>query len=109
MCSSDLYFVLGSEIAKRVNNHFQTILKVKNPNFYQRIWGRNSKDIFLLMTDGLAHYNGSNTVYLFHFNLADVKPWTQIYGAAIFKNEVFFLVDEPTTGLNYIYHGTLNQ
>ncbi|MGE5797799.1 MAG: hypothetical protein ACM34N_13515, partial [Ignavibacteria bacterium] len=96
---------LGREISKRVNNQFQTILKVDNPNFYQRIWGRNSKDIFLLMTDGLAHYNGTDTEYLFYFK---VTPRTQIFGAALFEKDVFFLVGEAGTNLNLIYHGKLN-
>ena len=104
LINNEVYFVLGSEIAKRVNNHFQTILKVKNPNFYQRIWGRNSKDIFLLMTDGLAHYNGRDIEYLFHFN---ITPRTQIYGASLFGSEAFFLVYEAQTGLSLVYNGIL--
>ena len=101
----EVYFVLGNEIAKRSNDQFQTFLKVNNSNFYQRIWGKNSKDIFLLMTDGLAHYNGTDIEYLFHFN----KPKTQIYigGGALFEKEVFFLADEASTGLYLIYHGVL--
>jgi hypothetical protein len=105
--NNEVYFILGNEIAKRANGQFQTFLQVNNPNFYQRIWGRNSKDIFLLMTDGLAHYNGSDMEYLFHFTLGDIKPWTQIYGAALFDKDVFFLLDEPPTHLNLIYHGKL--
>ncbi|HQI42270.1 MAG TPA: hypothetical protein PK665_14335, partial [Ignavibacteriaceae bacterium] len=68
LINSEVYFILGSKIAKRVNGQFQTFLQVDNPNFYQRIWGRNSKDIFLLMRDGLAHYNGTDIQYLFYFN-----------------------------------------
>ena len=56
------------------------------------------------MTDGLAHYNGSDIKYLFYFNHPDAKPWTQIYGAALFEKDVFFLVDEPPTNLTLIYH-----
>jgi hypothetical protein len=100
----EVYFVLGNVIAKRVNNQFQTILKVNNPNFYQRIWGRNSKDIFLLMTDGLVHYNGTDLDYLFYFN---VTPQTQIYGAALFQNDAYFLVGEYRTNQKLIYHGRL--
>ena len=107
LINGEVYFVLGNEIAKRVNNQFQTFLSVDNPNFYQRIWGRNSKDIFLLMTDGLAHYNGSDTEYLFYFSQPDTKPWTQIYDAAIFEKDVFFTVYEPPTKLKLIYHGKL--
>jgi hypothetical protein len=101
----EVYFILGDVIARRINNQFQTILKVNNSNFYQRIWGRNSKDIFLLMTNGLVHYNGTDLEYLFYFN---VTPATQIFGAALFSNEVFFLVYESRTRQKLIYHGILN-
>ena len=101
----EVYFVLGNRIAIRRNNQFQTILNVNNPNFYQRIWGRNSKDIFLLMTDGLVHYNGTDLEYLFYFN---VTPQTQIYGAALFPKEAFFLVDEFRTRKRLVYHGRLD-
>ena len=79
-------------------------MKLENYNFNRKIWGRHSMDIFILMTDGLAHYNGDNIVYLFYFN----NPRTQIFRAAIFDKEVFFLVDESPTGLSLIYHGKLN-
>lgn len=104
LINNEVYFVLGNEIAKRRNNQFQTVLNVNNPDFYQRIWGRNSKDIFLLMTDGLAHYNGSDVNYLFYFN---ITPRTQIYGATLFDNDAFFLVYEAQTGLSLVYHGIL--
>jgi len=104
LINGEVYFVLGYEITKRVNNQFQTILRVDNTNFYQRIWGRNSKDIFLMMTDGLAHYNGKDIEYLFYFNKT---PRTQIFGASLFENDIFFLVYESQTGLNLIYHGKL--
>ena len=104
--NNEVYFIMGNKIAVRENNQFQTILTVNNSKFYQRIWGRNSKDIFLLMTDGLAHYNGTDIQYLFYFN---VTPKTQIYGAALFEKDVYFLVSEAQTTLNLIYHGKLNN
>lgn len=104
LINGEVYFVLGNEIAKRNNNQFETIITVDNPDFYQRIWGRNSNDIFLLMTNGLVHYNGSNMEYLFYFD----KPRTQIYGAALFEKEVFFITHESPTSLNLIYHGKIN-
>jgi hypothetical protein len=107
LINNEVYFILGNQIAKRKNNQFQTLLTIDNPNFYQRIWGRSSKDIFLLMTDGLAHFNGSDIEYLFHFTFGQATPWTQIYGAALFEKEVFFLIDEPPTGLSLVYHGIL--
>lgn len=104
LINGEVYFILGNTISKRRDNQFQTLLQVNNPNFYQRIWGRNSKDIFLLMTDGLVHYNGSNIEYLFYFN---IMPRTQVYGAALFDSDAFFLVYEAQTGLSLVYHGIL--
>jgi hypothetical protein len=103
LINNEVYFVLRTEIARRVNNKFQTVFKLDNTNFYHYIWGRNSKDIFIEMKDGLAHYNGSDIEYLFNFFI----PRTHIYGAVLFENEVFFLVSEP--GLNLIYRGKLNE
>lgn len=104
LINNEVFFVLGNRILTRKNNQFKTILNVDNSNFYQRIWGRNSKDIFLLMTDGLAHYNGRDIEYLFHFN---ITPRTQIYGASLFGSEAFFLVYEAQTGLSLVYNGIL--
>ena len=101
LINREVYFAIGSEIKKRINNQFQTVLKVDNPNFYQRIWGRNGNDIFLMMVDGLAHYNGTNIEYLFDYNFH-----TQIFGAALFEDDVFFLINN-TQGKNLIYHGKL--
>jgi len=103
LINKEVYFILEKKIVKRINNQFQTILNVDIPNFYYNIWGRNSQDIFLTMTDGLAHYNGSNIEYLLNFD----KKRTQIFGSALFNNEVFFLVYESQTNLNLIYHGKL--
>jgi len=105
LINNEVYFVLRTEIAKRVNNQFQTVLKLDNTNFRRRIWGRNSNDIFLEMNDGLAHYNGNDIKYLFKHNQSNVS----IFGAALFDKEIFFLVYEFTTNLNLIYHGKLKE
>ncbi len=106
LINDEVFFVLGNRITTRANNQFNTVVNVDNPNFYQRIWGRSSNDIFLLMTDGLVHYNGNDMEYLFYFN---ITPRTQIYGAALFEDEVFFIVDEARSNLNLIYHGKLTE
>jgi hypothetical protein len=105
--NNEVYFILGKQICRRANDNFQVVLDISNYDFYGRIWGRNYKDIFILMTDGLAHYNGINIEYLFHFTYPDTNPITQIYGAAIFEKEVFFVAYETSTGLSLVYHGIL--
>lgn len=97
-----VYFILGNRIATRFAGKFITMFTVDNNEFYQRIWGRSSKDIFLMMLDGLVHYNGTDMEYLFYY-----KQWgAHINGAALFEKEVFFLVNQGN--LNLIYHGKLN-
>ncbi len=86
LINGEIYFILGNEIAQRKNNQFQTYLTINNSNFYQKIWGRNSKDIFLSMIDGLAHYNGTDVEYLFQYN----KPSTHILRSAILKRKYSF-------------------
>ena len=103
LIDGEVYFILGDKIAKRKDNQFQTYLTIANPNFNQIIWGRNSKDIFLSMIDGIAHYNGTDIEYLLQYN----KPSTYIFEAAIFEKEVFFLVRDYRNNLNLIYHGKL--
>jgi len=103
LINGEVYFILGNEIAQRKNNQFQTYLTINNSNFFQRIWGRNSQDIFLSMIDGLAHYNGTDLEYLFKYN----KPSTYIFETVIFKKEVFCLVIDYVNNLNLIYHGKL--
>ena len=105
LINGEVYFILGDKVAERINNQFQIVLQVDNPNFCQRIWGRSSIDIFLLMTDGLVHYNGSDMQYLFKFD----KQGTQIYDAAIFEKEVFFVAYEAQDNIKIIYHGKLKE
>lgn len=102
--NNEVYFILGNRIAKRVNGEFKTIVQIENPNFYQLMWGRSSRDLFFFMTDGLVHYDGSNFKYLLNFN----KPRTHIFGAALFEKDVFFLVYESSIKRSLIYHGKIN-
>lgn len=103
LINGTVYFILGNRIATRFAGKFITMFTVDNIEFYQRIWGRSSKDIFLMMLDGLVHYNGTDMEYLFYYD-----QWgSHIDGAAIFDKEVFFLVNQRNN-LNLIYHGKLN-
>lgn len=105
LVNNEVYFILNKKIAIRKNKQFETVLDLNTYNFDQIIYGRNSKDIFISMKDGLAHYNGTNIVYLFYFD----KPNTHIFRGTIFNDEIFFLVYEYSTNLSLIYHGKLNN
>ena len=81
----------------------QDILTVQNSLFVNNIAARTTKDIFLGMSDGIAHYNGTDIQYLF-------KYYQGFHGAAIikvFSNSVFIATNDWNTNLNVIYRGYL--
>ncbi len=102
---SETYFIIGYDFFSYSGSGFQKVGRLTDSSKFRNLGsGRNTKDIFLLMTDGLAHYNGNDMEYLFYFNRT---PSTQIYGSALFEKDVFFLVDEAPSGLSLVYHGRL--
>ena len=102
--NNEVYFTLGNQICIRQNNAFSVFLSVPGNNFLGGIGGRNNKDIILEMKDGIAHYNGNNIEYLYHFN----HPGISISGyPVIFEKEVFILAYDFQNNLNLIFRGEL--
>jgi len=58
----------------RENDEFKTVLNDSKAKYNRRFWGRNTKDIFLLINDFLFHYNSADMEYLFYFWQPDVTP-----------------------------------
>lgn len=102
--NNEMYFVIGNTINMYSNSKFNQLLQVNFSNFDTQIFGRNKKDIFLRMLDGIAHYNGNDIEYLFRFH-----ERISITDAFLFENEVFFLALDLTNGNDLIFHGKLKQ
>lgn len=100
---NDIIYVIGDTFFTYRNGKFKKIKTVTEPNFGYQIYGRSKKDIFLRMEDGLSHYNGEDTQYLFNLNHSLMS------NAIIFETEVLFIVRDYEQGANYIYHGTLTN
>jgi len=98
-----LYFVIGNNIYKYVNREFVLWLDINEPQFGMQIFGRNEKDIFLRMEDGIAHYNGSNIEYIYH-----TEPHISVSEGVLFENVVVFLALDRNTYGNIIISGKLN-
>lgn len=105
LIDNEIYFALGDRIAVREKNEFQTVFKIDKPGFYGNFWGRSGRDMFLEMTDGIAHYNGIDIEYIHLFN----HNKTYISDALLFENHAFFLVYESLTRSNLLYHGKINK
>lgn len=97
-----IYFTINGQLFTYSNRSLQPIIKNPYPNDYQATIGRNQKDIFWFMQDGIAHYNGENIEYI--LNLYGSERLTE---GMIFENDIYFLAVDISHGLNIIYHGYL--
>lgn len=105
LISNQVFFLIGYKINTYKNQQFVPIINITEQQFGGQIWGRNKKDIFLRMFDGIAHYNGENIEYLFSFNPND---FIFINDAAVFERELFVLSTDYDSNQNIIYRGKLN-
>jgi hypothetical protein len=104
--NNKMYFIIDCGVYKYWYGKFINILKVSDDgNFSKIILLRNSKDIILLMNDGVAHYNGNNTEYLFRNTIGSK---ISLRGGVILENDVFIL-EYSNLGFNIIHHGTLRK
>lgn len=101
--NNEIFFVIGRTINRYINDKFELYLQIDSPNFGNQIFGRSKNDIFLRMTDGLAHYNGSNVKYIYNF-----EGRISITDAVLFEEEIFILALDVTNGNDLIFHGKLN-
>lgn len=100
------YFLIGQDLNKYENGKFIKIISFNNQAFGYQSYGRNEKDIFIRMTDGLAHYNGENLEYLNHFS----NSFTSILQRALlFEKDVFFTIHDNLNDHNLILRGKLSE
>lgn len=103
--NSEIFFLKGSELCKyEYDNKLKLIYKINEYNFSNAIWGRNSMDIFLRMTNGIAHFNGTDVRYLYNFDNGIL-----INGAILFNSAIFFLAYDFNNSLNLIIRGKLEE
>jgi hypothetical protein len=100
------YFLIGQDLCEYVNGIFTKVISFSEPMFGYQAYGRSKKDIFLRMKDGLAHYNGDNVEYLFHFS----NNYTSILNEPLLlEKEVFFVVHDNLNDYNLILRGKLKD
>jgi len=102
--NSKIDFIIGFDLFSYNRNSFLKIGRLSDdPKFLDVGWGRNEKDIFLGMRDGIAHYNGENTIYLYQ---SSENIFVRL--GIVFEKEVFF-IGRDSNGNNLMFHGKLNE
>lgn len=104
--NNKIYFCLGNDVTVYKQNKFVTQFTVNEPTFRHYLFGRNLKDIFIPMHDGLAHYNGENIQYLFRHPTS----WSMnISGEVVFDKEVFCAIYDFGSNKNLVLHGKIKD
>ncbi len=87
-----VYFLVGNRLDRYENENFMTVatFNINTSNFGYQLYGRNEKDVFLIMDDGIEHYNGTDIQYLYH--LPTRSPFI-FARSLIFESDVFFVLD----------------
>lgn len=99
---SRTYFIIGYDFFSYNGIRFSKIGRLYDSTKFLNVgWGRNEKDIFLGMRDGIAHYNGENTVYLYQSN-----ENIRVREGIVFESDVFF-IGRDANGNNLMIHGKL--
>jgi len=100
------YFLIGQDLTKYANNKFVKVASFNHQSFGYNASGRNEKDIFVRMVDGVAHYNGINLEYLYQFS----NQYTSYLNRPlIFEKDVLFAVHDNINDLNLILRGHLTD
>jgi hypothetical protein len=102
-----LYFWISKDVYLLKNGAFTKQFSIENPNFWYLLFGRNPKDIFVSMRDGLAHYNGNDIQYVFKYP----NIYHKIVGGEplLFEKDVFCGFFDMANNKNLILRGKLKE
>ncbi len=98
----EIIFTIDNSLYTYNNNKLELFITNNFPNSFQGIFGRNKKDIFWLMKNGITHFDGNDFQYILNFETAQ-----SLSSGILFKDHVFFLANDFNNSLNIIYKGKL--
>jgi hypothetical protein len=101
--NEEIYFTFGNQLSRYENGKFTSFIENPFQNYFQAILGRQSDDIFWSMDDGVVHFNGSDFQYILNYN-SNIR----FADGLLFDTKLFFLANDFTKGVTYIYKGSLD-
>jgi hypothetical protein len=102
---AEIIFVSDRSLYKYSGTNLMKFTDISENNFLGLILGRNIKDIFLGMENGIAHFNGSDIKYLINFD----NPQIHLTGATIFVQDIIFLAYDFSSQVNLVFRGKLKK
>lgn len=104
MIGNQIYIIFDNEVYALVKNELILRFTISQNNFEGLIQGKNFYDLFILVQDGLMHYNGKDYEYLFNIN---PQHGLSISDGLILDNQIFYGLLNIFEMSNYIYIGKL--
>jgi hypothetical protein len=99
-----VYFGMKDGLYRYDNNQLVQFLKLtQNTEDRYMAFGRNEKDLFIAVKDGIMHYNGTDTQYVLRY------PKQLVYLDAVVLEKDIFILTTPNYYNAIIYHGTLKD
>lgn len=99
-----VYFSIGNAVFRYKDDLFIKLFSVDYPNYGYGCYIRSERDIILRMQDGLAHYNGTDIQYIYHFPSPTMSTTNE---PVILEKDVFFLLWDQ--GRTLVLHGKLKE
>ncbi len=96
-----VFFIMGHDICRYIDGAFVKQYSINLDNFGNYLWGRHENDQFIRMTDGIAHYNGTDIEYIYSFPQLEIN----IADAVLLEKDVFFCDYRN----NLVIHGRLKE
>ena len=97
----DIFLVDGYNLEKYKGDRLLNLNEDTSAETVFSFWGRHAKDILLITTDGILHYNGIDIQLIYD---SGAQP-----SFVLFEKDVFFFANDYAAGTNVIYHGTLTE
>ncbi|NWF89314.1 MAG: hypothetical protein HXY50_07595 [Ignavibacteriaceae bacterium] len=102
---NEMIFVSDKSLYKYSGANLIKFKDITEFNFLGLVLGRNIKDIFLGMKDGIGHFNGNDIKYLIQFD----NPQINLTGATIFEKDVIFLAYDFNNQVNLVFRGKVKN
>ena len=105
LIGDEIFILYENLFSKYINNELNDIIYLPNRLKPFGIYGRNTKDIFLVEQKRIEHFNNEDTHTLVTLKNAN----TNMYRGFVTKEDVFFIAHNYSANTNLIYTGILKS
>ena len=100
-----VYFIIDNNVFNYKNGVFNEFLSINMDNLYRHVCGRNKNDLFIPMSDGIVHYNGTDMEYIYQLPSTDMRFTGE---PLVLERDIYYCISYPGEN-ELILHGKLEE